>query len=84
MRKLYLVSYDLRIPGRNYQPLWDELNRLGAVRVLASQWVVRNQASAYDLVVHFTKYIDANDKMVVNELNSNVAWYNTGDITKAA
>jgi hypothetical protein len=52
--------------------------------VLASQWVVRNQASAYDLVVHFTKYIDANDKMVVNELNSNVAWYNTGDITKAA
>ena len=36
MSKLYLVSYDLRVPGRNYQPVWDELKRLGAVRVLAS------------------------------------------------
>jgi hypothetical protein len=79
-----MISYDLLKPGRNYQPLWDELKRLGAKPVLRSQWVMRSASSAYDLVNHLVKYIDANDKMIANELNSNIAWYNTGDITKVA
>jgi len=82
--KLYLVSYDLIKPGRNYQPLYDELARLGAKRVLASEWILRNSSSAYDILVHLVKSIDSNDRMIVNELNSNCAWFNTGDITKAA
>jgi len=82
--RVYLVSYDLVAPGRNYQPLWDELKRLGAKPVLKSQWVMRNSSSAYDILVHLVKYIDANDKMIVTEVTSNSAWFNTGDITKAA
>lgn len=82
--KPYLVSYDLLKPGRDYETLYAELRRLGAKRVLKSQWVLRNSASAYDLVVHLVKYIDSNDKLIVNEITTNTAWYNTEDITKVA
>ena len=37
----YIISYDLVAPGRNYQPLSDELARIGAQRVLLSQFAVR-------------------------------------------
>jgi multisubunit Na+/H+ antiporter MnhC subunit len=46
--------------------------------------VVGVLASAYDLLIHFVKYVDTNDRMIVNEITSNCAWFNTGDITKAA
>ena len=84
MPKLYMVSYDLTRPVRDYERLWAALARLGAKSVLKSQWVLRNQASAYDLASHFAKFIDSDDKLIVNELTSNCAWVNTGDITKAA
>ena len=84
MNKLYLVSYDLVKPGRSYQPLWDELKRLGGKRVLESQWVLRNTASSLDICNHLIKFVDSNDRMIVNEVTSNCAWFNTGDITKAA
>lgn len=37
----YMISYDLRNPGRNYQTLYDELESFKAKPVLESQWVFR-------------------------------------------
>lgn len=34
---LYFLTYDLR-KSRNYQPLYDELENFGAVRILESTW----------------------------------------------
>ena len=53
----YLISYDLTAPGRNYEALFNELARLGAKRLLLSQWGLRNPATAVairrsSLVIH--------------------------------
>ena len=58
----YIISYDLRTPGRNYQKLHDELATFRAKRVLESQWFFnRVSTTAEDLRDHFLRFIDAND-----------------------
>ena len=67
----YIISYDLVAPGRNYQPLWDELARIGAQRGLQSQWAVRRvETTASGLRDHFKKFIDSNDRLLVTCLDS--------------
>ena len=62
----YIISYDLVAPGRNYQPLWDELAHIGAQRALQSQWAVRRgETTASGLRDHFQKFIDSNDRLLV-------------------
>ena len=66
---LYLISYDLRNPGRDYRTLWAELHRLGAVKVLESQYAVRrNQTNAEGLRNYLLEFIDANDGLLVVEI----------------
>lgn len=66
---VYMVSYDLLTPGQNYEGLWTELQRLKAKRILQSQWVIRNSASAVVLRNHFQQFIDYNDRLFVNALD---------------
>lgn len=65
---LFFIDYDLR-NQRNYQPLYDELTRLGARRVLESVWSVerRNTTSA-GLRNHFKRFIDDDDGLCVSEV----------------
>lgn len=66
----YMISYDLNQPGRNYQPLWDALAAHNAQRVLLSQWVLRRYGtSAVALRDYFTRFIDANDRLLVTCLD---------------
>ena len=73
----YLISYDLIAPGKDYQALWDELERLGAFRVLLSQWVVRRiNTDAARLRDHLKSFVDFNDRILVVCLdNSNWGSY---------
>ena len=67
----YIISYDLVAPGRNYQPLSDELARIGAQRVLLSQFAVRRVGTtASALRDHLKKFIDSNDGLLVTCLDS--------------
>lgn len=66
---VYMVSYDLLTPGQNYEGLRNELQRLGAKRILLSQWVMRNDASASALRNHFRQFIDTNDRLFVNAMD---------------
>ena len=70
----YLLSYDLNEPGKDYQPLWDELGEFSAKRVLYSQWVFsRFNTNSLNLLNHFRKFIDANDGLLIVELDG-VGW----------
>jgi hypothetical protein len=70
----YLISYDLVAPGKDYQPLWDALAAIGAVRVLASQWVVsHSNATPKSIGDYCVKSMDANDRILVTELSDNYA-----------
>ena len=64
----YVVSYDLKKPGQNYQPLWDELDRLKAHRTLESFWLISVNNTPKELVDHLKSFIDANDALWVLEL----------------
>lgn len=65
----YFLDYDLRAPGRNYKPLYDELARFGARRALQSSWFFeRIGTSAVNLCNHFVQFVDRNDGLWVVEV----------------
>jgi hypothetical protein len=64
----FFLSYDLR-KQRDYQPLYDELARFDAVRILESEWAFnRYNINAAGLRDHFGKFIDADDGICVTEV----------------
>jgi hypothetical protein len=65
--KLFIVAYDLHLPVKSYPALWAELERLGAVRVLASDWALRVNNTAHEVAEHFRKYMDADDSLLVTQ-----------------
>ncbi len=73
---LYFVSYDLR-NARNYQALYDELNRFSAVRILESTWCFnRFNTDVAGLRDHFLNFVDRDDGIIVSEIH-NWASYGT-------
>ena len=67
----YIVSYDLLAPGRDYTTLTNELTKLGAQRVLLSQWIVRrNNTNAEAIRDYLRRFIDSNDRILVTCLDS--------------
>lgn len=73
---LHIISYDLIAPNRNYEPLYSELLRLGAARVLLSQWVMRSDFSSLQLRNHLWQFMDRNDRLLVIEIGKGWAGYN--------
>ena len=70
----YLISYDLDKPGQEYHRLIKELERLGAIRVLYSQWVFRTTSTAVQIRDYLRSFIDSNDMLLVVALTGEAAW----------
>lgn len=67
---LFFISYDLR-NSRDYQPLYDELSRLNAARILESTWCLkRYDTDPPALRDHFKTFLDADDGVVVSEVSA--------------
>ncbi len=71
---LYLISYDLDRPGQDYHRLIRELERLGAKKVLFSEWLFKSTSSAKDIRDHLGRFADANDMLLVVALTGEAAW----------
>ena len=71
---VYLVSYDLRNPGRNYAPLWARLVDWKAQRALESLWLMDTAASAVTIRDDLKQYIDLNDRILITKLAGETAW----------
>jgi hypothetical protein len=74
---LYLISYDLLKPGKNYDPLIDALTQQGAKRVLVSQWTLNTYCSPKQIRDWARRYMDNNDRILISEINSNRSCYGT-------
>jgi len=75
----YIASYDL-IKRKDYQTLWNELERLGGKRVLESVWyldVTSNTAAV--LRDHLGQFIDSDDRLFVCALGD---WASRKALTK--
>lgn len=61
----YFISYDLR-GERNYQKLYDELERFKAIKVLESLYCISYQDGKTEILRdHFKKFIDKDDGLIV-------------------
>lgn len=70
----FIVSYDLRKQGRDYQTLYDRLKQWKAVSILESVWLIRWDATSSQIRDDLKKYIDANDALFVAKLTGQAAW----------
>ena len=62
----YLISYDLKDPGKNYPKLTQKLKKLKAEKVLESQWVLRQaNTSSSDIFDDISSVMDKNDRLLV-------------------
>lgn len=71
---VFMLSYDLRQPGRNYQALHNELKRLDSVRILESVWLLDVPQTASQLRDAVASYLDRNDGVLVVEITSSAMW----------
>lgn len=68
---VYALAYDLvneRKRTFDYQPLWDELKRLGAHRTQLSLWLLNVTNTPTEVVEHFQKFVDADDRIFVSRM----------------
>ncbi|MCW2984100.1 MAG: hypothetical protein JWR63_1670 [Conexibacter sp.] len=58
------VSYDLRAPGRNYQPVYDYLKGHGTwCHLLESCWLIRTSKTEATVRDELMRIVDRNDKI---------------------
>lgn len=71
----YLVSYDIRTPGRDYTVLLNTLASFeNSRRMLRSVWLLESSLSTTVIHDHLSQFVDSNDRLLVCQiLNFNVA-----------
>lgn len=74
--KVYLVTYDLKNPGRDYVALYEAIKRSGKWwHYLDSTWLVATNESATQVYNRLSQYIDKNDFIfVIRVTNEYSGW----------
>jgi len=73
----YLIGYDLRFPGQDYEALIDAIKDLGRWwHCLDSTWIVICNQNAEQIRNHLVQFIDNNDKILITKLPdvAHAAW----------
>jgi len=74
---VYMIGYDLRQPGRNYDSLHEAIKSYGLwCHALDSTWLVETGKTAKQILEHLMQHIDSNDALMVIQVLEN--WYATG------
>lgn len=73
----YLINYDLRKPGRNYDDLYKTLNSYSNIHPMESFWIIKSSNSTSYIRDELKTKIDSNDKLFVSELNGWASFYLT-------
>lgn len=72
---IYIVSYDLRVPGQRYEELSELIKKQGAwARLGGSAYLLESDKSAVELRDCFKSALDANDKLYVGIVTAPAAW----------
>lgn len=65
----YIINYDLRKPGRNYDDLYKALNSYPHIHPMESCWIIKSSESEVTIRDKLKTTLDANDKLLVSVLN---------------
>ena len=75
----YLITYDLKNPGRDYPKVYKLLSDTWKCgRVAESVWIGSLKGPASAIRDHITAVTDANDRVFVVELKPNCDWASKG------
>jgi len=67
-----LITYDLRVPGKNYTGLYDEIKKAGMWwHHLDSTWLIKTNLTPSQWYNQLNKYIDKNDGLLIIQVTSN-------------
>lgn len=67
---IFTISYDL-IKRKDYQTLWDALEKQGAQRALESLWVLSANNTAAEVLKWLRQFVDNDDRLFVCKTSSN-------------
>lgn len=71
-----MVTYDLKQPGRNYQPVYDYLKRYMYCKGIESVWLLDTNVSTAKVRDDLKSLTDTNDIIFVCKLTQDWASYN--------
>ena len=72
---VYIVTYDLSNPGRDYNNLIAKIKAIGQwAHISESTWTLNSDASAAAVRNYLATAIDQNDKLFVGTLGHEAAW----------
>lgn len=75
---LYLITYDLRKQGRNYQGLYNVFTQWNAVSLLQSVWLAQLRGPATEVRNILKAHLDANDGIAVLNTQNPPDWATFG------
>lgn len=73
---ILLVTYDLKQPGRNYQPVYDYLKQFTYCKGMESAWLIDTNISTGNVRDALRAIVDANDAVFVVKITSDWASWN--------
>jgi len=79
---VYIVTYDLRKPGKDYEPLLTAIRKYTNCHCLKSAFFIDTTESASDVRDKLTKLIDSNDQLYVLKLTGTWAATRKEDCTE--
>ncbi len=73
----YIISYELRQPGKDYEPLYEAIRNYGTwAHMTESSWAVMTRRSAADVLCALVGYLDEEDRLLVIKSDRDAAWVN--------
>lgn len=74
---MYMIGYDLKQPGKNYDNLYRAIKGLSGTwcRPLDSTWIISHPGTAAAIRDELLRYIDTNDALLVTRLTGESAWW---------
>jgi CRISPR/Cas system-associated endoribonuclease Cas2 len=73
----YIISYDLRKPGRNYDKLYEAIKAYGIwAHINESFWAVVTSQTAVQVRDNLLQHIDSNDRIFIIKSGTEAAWRN--------
>ena len=72
---VFVISYDLKQPGRDYASLHEAIRAYGIWwHNLGSTWLIETTASAQQVANYLLPHIDRNDRLLVVKAGDDAAW----------
>lgn len=75
----YVVTYDLRTPGKDYSSLISKIKTYSYSKLCESVWIVESNHSSSQIRDSLLNEMDYNDRLFVAKLTGEAAWHNCID-----